>query len=104
MTDPNTEAMELWRKANDAYFAKHHHPVRAPINSLSDQAAAAIISASLQGYKARIAALEGALVLAANRLDVCVVDAIADGNERRRCAYTGWAEAARQSLEADHGA
>lgn len=94
MTDPttDTEAMELWHAAAEA--DRIHGP----------QAATAIISASLQGYKARIEAMEGALVLAANRLDVCVVDAIADGNERRRCAYTGWAEAARQSLEADHGA
>lgn len=96
MTDPNTEAMELWLKAATASAQC--------VSGDPHQAAAAIIAAKLKEYEARIEGLDGALVLAANRLDVCVVDAIADGNERRRCAYTGWAEAARQSLEADHGA
>lgn len=80
MTTTDTEAMELWRKALSAWLKPFPH-------LSSNQAAAAIISASLQGYKARIEALEGELIY------------IAETSEDDHVARK-----ARKALEADHGA
>lgn len=41
--------------------------------------------------------LRAQLTLAANRLDVCVVDAIADGEHRRSINYKDWAEETRRA-------
>lgn len=48
-------------------------------------------------------ALVDALTLAANRLDMCVVDAIADGEHKRSCTYKDWAEEARKALSTIKG-
>jgi len=47
--------------------------------------------------------LRKALTLAANRLDMWCIAAIADGNEALRCKTAIWVDEARTALEAHNG-
>lgn len=63
MTDPNTEAMELWREAKDAYDTRYIFGRPATDRATaSDQAAAAIIAAKLAELRAENAKLRKMLV------------------------------------------
>jgi len=98
MTDPNTEAMELWRKAELAAgqaYKDNGGRVRA------DQAAAAIIAAKLAELRARIEGLEG---------ELSRYQRGAGPDDWRECpgqcgeSCCGYHDACRKALEADHGA
>ena len=55
-------------------------------------------SAEAEAKDAEIARLRSALNLAANRLGMCCINAIASGQERYRCEYGEWSDEARQAL------
>lgn len=88
-TDPNTEAMDLWREAKDAYQSSNAVGLS---DGPASQAAAAIIAAKLAERDARIERLE------AERLDLL------RENYRLNSQLADATLRARLALEADHGA
>lgn len=94
-----TQAAE-WLRAISTWLLETDNDMKLPngILDVDPLDIADALEAAEAEVKAREAALVEALTVAANRLDLWHVSAIASGNEALRCKLANWCEEARAAL------